>query len=389
PTEIDFALDYGDAFTITSVIGLIVSGPVALVGIELDNQFFSAGSFTNSNVIFDGLTGILGVGFHVNSGLLQTLVRQERDPAANGSLVTDFINSQLPTQGPFLSRLVATGELEQPMFTITLQRDSVDIGGNVGQLTIGTLPDGVRNDSLTWVPVQRSSLDNAGVVGPSDSPDEVNIYESFWEVVIDDVILNGEVLPRPNITVPYTGHIDSGSTQLLGPQSVVNAIFSALSNDTANFNSTQGPRVDCNKFVQITYVAGGKQFPVDPRDFLGPQLLPNCSVEAVNPTTPPQPGIGFSWVLGDVFLKSNLVAFYYSNLTHPSVDPPRIGFLSTVPSNAAELYSSAISSTQATETLLVSSEVAPTGTFTAASTNSVGVGQADTSSGNRGGSLGD
>ncbi|KIJ48539.1 hypothetical protein M422DRAFT_162437, partial [Sphaerobolus stellatus SS14] len=78
------------------------------------------------------------------------------------------------TQGPFLSRLVATSELGKPMFTITLQRDSVDIGGNVGQLTIGTLPDGVRNDSLTWVPVQRSSLDNAGVVGPSDSPDEVS-----------------------------------------------------------------------------------------------------------------------------------------------------------------------------------------------------------------------
>ncbi|KIJ32287.1 hypothetical protein M422DRAFT_265965 [Sphaerobolus stellatus SS14] len=164
---------------------------------------------------------------------------------------------------------------------ITLQRDSVDIGGNVGQLTIGTLPNGVHNNSLTWVPVQRSSLDNAGVVGPSDLPDET--YPGFWEVVIDDVILNSEVLPRPNITVPYTGHIDSGSTQLLGPQSVVNAIFSALSNDAANFNSTQGPRVDCNKSVQIAYIIGGKQFPVDPRDFLGPQLLSNCSVEAVNP----------------------------------------------------------------------------------------------------------
>lgn len=42
----------------------------------------------------------------------------------------------------------------------------------------------------------------------------------------------------------------------------------------------------------------------------------------------------------------NLVAFYYGNLTHPSVDPPRIGFLSTVPSNANDLLTEAIQEAQ-------------------------------------------
>ena len=36
--------------------------------------------------------------------------------------------------------------------------------------------------------------------------------------------------------------------------------------------------------------------------------------------------------------KRNLVAFHYGNLTHPSADPPRMGFLSTVPGNADDLY---------------------------------------------------
>jgi hypothetical protein len=40
------------------------------------------------------------------------------------------------------------------MFAITLQRDTVEIGGNVGQLSIGGLPPGVQNGSLTWVPVR-------------------------------------------------------------------------------------------------------------------------------------------------------------------------------------------------------------------------------------------
>ena len=35
------------------------------------------------------------------------------------------------------------------MFTITLQRDSIDIGENMGILLLGKLPTAVNNDSLT------------------------------------------------------------------------------------------------------------------------------------------------------------------------------------------------------------------------------------------------
>lgn len=37
-----------------------------------------------------------------------------------------------------------------------------------------------------------------------------------------------------------------------------------------------------------------------------------------------------------------LVAFHYGNLTNPSQDPPRIGLLSTVPSNDQELLKQAV-----------------------------------------------
>lgn len=46
-------------------------------------------------------------------------------------------------------------------------------------------------------------------------------------------------------------------------------------------------------------------------------------------------------------MNSNLVAFYYGNLTHPSVDPPRIGFLSMVPDNASSIVQSVVSQAQA------------------------------------------
>lgn len=79
-------------------------------------------------------------------------------------------------------------------------------------------------------------------------------------------------------------------------------------------------------------------FPVDPRDFVSQNKdgdATTCIANNLVATDPPSRGALFSWSLGDPFLKSNLVAFYYGNLTHPSVDPPRIGFKSQVPQNAS------------------------------------------------------
>lgn len=54
------------------------------------------------------------------------------------------------TNGPVVARMSFGGLLKQPLFTITLQRDTVDIGGNAGLLSLGELPPGVSNSSLTW-----------------------------------------------------------------------------------------------------------------------------------------------------------------------------------------------------------------------------------------------
>lgn len=75
--------------------------------------------------------------------------------------------------GPLLSRLVLAKQLPLPIFTITLQRDTVDIGGNVGLLSIGQLPDGIHNDSMTWVSVRSYPQSAGGLAPPVDSPGEV------------------------------------------------------------------------------------------------------------------------------------------------------------------------------------------------------------------------
>lgn len=55
---------------------------------------------------------------------------------------------------------------------ITLSRDTIDISGH-GQLTLGKLPDGVDNSSLTWVPVRLYSSDEGGLRSPTFAPNEV------------------------------------------------------------------------------------------------------------------------------------------------------------------------------------------------------------------------
>lgn len=84
-----------------------------------------------------------------------------------------------------------TNQLQAPMFTvrdrlclywrtmlkmssqITLQRNTIDIGGS-GLLTVGKLPDGIDNSSLTWVPVRLYSEQDGGMKPPRFAPGEVS-----------------------------------------------------------------------------------------------------------------------------------------------------------------------------------------------------------------------
>ncbi|KAF8530168.1 acid protease [Hysterangium stoloniferum] len=332
---------YGNSFLPTSAAGVIVSGPVSIAGMQVQNQFLGAINFTNIAVIKTGLSGIFGAGFPFSSGILAKLLPKELPAQFTYPQVTDKIISVLPAQAPLLSRLVLDGQLAQPMFTITLQRETIEVGGNVGQLTIGQLPEGVSNDSLTWVPVRLYSEAQGGIPGPSNNPTER--FPLRWEVAIDDIFLDGQKLPQPTLPAGtgYTALIDSASfciSMIPCPSNVFNAIYNAISTDSVHIDDVHAT-FSCSTPVNLTFIIGGKPFPVDPRDFLGQQVSPDsppqCSTAGtVSIGDPPAPRGLFSWILGTVFMKSNLVAFYFGDLTNPAADPPRIGFLSTVPSNA-------------------------------------------------------
>ncbi|KAH9969769.1 aspartic peptidase domain-containing protein [Russula dissimulans] len=347
-------LSYGDSLTGTHANGPVAQDIVAIAGLSMPQQPFAAISDTNNSGLIYGASGIFGLGFPSGSLVQAAAI----DSKFNSPSTTDDFVFGTASDGPLLSRIAMSGSLEQPMFAITLQRDIIDISGSNGSLTVGKLPDGIDNSSLTWVPVRLYKPEDGGMNPPTFAPNEV--------FPIEGVIFDGQQLPAfsPNGSgSTVSALLDTGNSAIRGPRDVVNSILSEVSSAFAA-NPNAAPTFPCSVPHNLTFQIGGKNFSVDPRDFMSqntPGDAKTCVASNVVGTDPPTSGALFSWSLGDPFFKSNLVAFYYGNLTNPSVDPPRIGFLSMVPNNASSIVQRIVTQAQANGGMFAStSQVAPT-----------------------------
>jgi len=337
-------LQYGDSTTGTHAAGPVVVDTVGVAGLSLPDQVFAAVNDTNNSAVQNGGAGILGLGFPSQSFVQAAVVNAK----FNSPSTTDQFVTNIPTFGPLVSRLATSGQIEQPMFAITLQRNTIDVGGK-GQITIGQLPPGIDNSSITWVPVRLYQPADGGLNPPTFAPNEV--YPLRWEIPLDGVFLDGKQLADTKLqgTSPQlSALIDTGNSIIRGPQDVVSNILSTVSPAFAQ-NSNAAATFPCATAHNLSFQIGGEMFSVDPRDFVSSansEDAKTCVASNVVPTDPPSQGALFSWSLGDPFFKSNLVVFYYGNLTHPSVDPPRVGFLSQVPQNATALLQQAVAEAQ-------------------------------------------
>jgi phytepsin len=256
---------------------------------------------------------------------------------------------------PPVPRLIAEGMLLQPLVSITLQRDAVDIdSGNPGMLSIGELPSGVEFSDLTWVPLRSYTIDEGGIPGPPDSPFET--YPFTWEIQIDNVFLDGMKLPQSTLTPSFIGTtalLDTGDPLIRGPADVITFINEQFGTDGI---------FDCAKPHVLSFEIGGTLFPVDPRDLIWQQVRDTvgfCRAKLATTVTPEVGNFLFSWSLGVPFLKSVLSSYYFGNITHPSQDPPKLGLLSTVPFDAGDLLKSAVASASSSGNLPFSTQSPP------------------------------
>lgn len=340
-TGSEVSMFYGDSTTGTSAHGTVAMETISVAGLAMENQAFGAIDRTDNVAIRFGASGIFGLGFPSGSKIQQAVVTNEFGYIAGN---TDSFISNIDTHGPLASRMSMSGGLERDVYAITLQRNQVDVGGE-GTMHIGKLPDGVDESLMTWVPVRLYSVADGGMPPPSFARQEV--YPFRWEVDIEGVFLNGVEVPQSTATGTSGGRvtalIDTGNSLIRGPRDVVNNILSTVSPSFSG--NGQAPPLPCSTPHTLSYQIGGKRFPVDPRDFISPSSnggAITCVADNLVPTDPPAFGAQFSWSLGDPFFKSNLVAFHFGNNTHPSVDPPMMGFMSLVPDNADDLLRQAV-----------------------------------------------
>ena len=120
------------------------------------------------------------------------------------------------------------------MFTLSLQREvPTSTGSNAGVMTIGGLPSGISNDSLTWVPVKRYNAsvvltERVGIVNKPVSPTLAQEIDSIvptapmeWEALIDGLYLEGTLLKNSSVNTTFTDQygvsaiFDSGTSGLV------------------------------------------------------------------------------------------------------------------------------------------------------------------------------
>ncbi|KAL0959031.1 hypothetical protein HGRIS_014338 [Hohenbuehelia grisea] len=331
--------------------------------------------------------------------------RQSPSPlSSTNAILTSFTET-----GPFMARLAMSGALAIPMFSFRLPRAAIDpstasspnsppaSGGGMstfsspasstpssitgdGVLSLGALPPGVTNDSMTWVGVRRYTPAQQGLPPPPDSPDEV--YPMAWEVFIEDVFLDGVRLPRSVLNQTdfgYSALLDTGNSLLRGPPDVVSTIISRLATTFSSSPSTTSPSppssFPCNIPHTLAFQIGGTLFPIDPRDLIAPAAPNSTALCVANlvPTDTPIEGTEFlhSWSLGSPFLKSVVAAFHFGNITHPSQDAPRIGLRSTVPPDADERLREAVARATAAGAFPAATIPAPVGALGAATSTAL------------------
>ena len=111
------------------------------------------------------------------------------------------------------------------MYTLTLQRTvPTTEGSNAGVMTLGGLPSGISNDSLTWVPVKTypvsvslfSGLNSSRISSTLvDKVSQILPRTSYqWEVVVDGLYINGKLQHNSSVDPNITDMPGNGLTAL-------------------------------------------------------------------------------------------------------------------------------------------------------------------------------
>jgi len=182
------------------------------------------------------------------------------------------------SQGPqfnLMSQLETKGALQQAAFAVFMS----DSDEEVSEITFGRVKEEHMASPIHWVPVARNS--------------------GYWEVVVDDIHLDGEA---QGLCKSCFAAVDTGTSELAGPSEMIERL-SALINVES----------DCSNLAQLPLLGlqiGGRVLNLEPKDYID-QSRGHCEVAFMSLDVPAPKGPLL--VLGIPFLQKYYTAYDDTN----------------------------------------------------------------------------
>ncbi|KAI0067467.1 acid protease [Artomyces pyxidatus] len=316
----------------TTASGFVALETVQLADLSVPNQAF--GLMQSSNVSFvDEISGILGLGFPRLS----------------------TINSLAINATPFFAHLAQKGELDYPLFGVSLTRNA----------TPGSLSFGAVDSSI----IQNASDIEWNEVVPFEPFGSESNSSSYlqWAVHISNITVGTENFsPEPTYPQANSNHsialIDIGTSGIFGPYQDVERIFSAIDGSRL-VDETGQWAIPCDTNLTMTFTFSEQNFTLLPSDYL---IGPTSAIPALClswPKATPPSSDGIDWQMGAAFLRTVYTIFSFG-IAHK--EPPMIGFYS-LQTNSTPLDTSDLDAVFSSLSLTVATSlpnyILPTPTF--------------------------
>ncbi|KAI5982159.1 aspartic peptidase domain-containing protein [Pisolithus marmoratus] len=274
-------INYGSG----SVNGTVTEDTVSCGGFTIPTQEFLAATTISDNLLPSGVSGIMGLGFEAISGLHTT---------------------------PFWQALYNANMLAEPLFSFYLQR-WITSSTVIPEAPGGSLTLGGTNPSLYTGDIEYINM-------PSGST------PSYWLQEISTITVQGQSLQISSSQGLAT--IDTGTTLIGGPSSIVSEIWSAVPGAEALSGQYAGLYAfPCTTTVTVSILFGGTTWPINSHDMnLGEVSTSSngtlmCAGGIFDIGSNISVDLGFpAWLVGDTFLKNVYTVF--------RANPPSVGFAS-------------------------------------------------------------
>ncbi|KDQ56724.1 hypothetical protein JAAARDRAFT_36213 [Jaapia argillacea MUCL 33604] len=287
--------------------GPILVGPVQFGGFEVDKQAFISAQGSNATDPSVNDLGIMGVAPTRGSVIAYTL----QNTSFNGRTFLDNAFMMYPEEPNYI--------------TFLLSRDPVSGITSGGTFTIGEVA--TEFAAITKTPQRK-------VLSTSEIP--------RWATTMDGMIVNGKKYSghsKFNSTFVGAGQtitvLDSGTSEALFPRFYADAIYKGLPGAVFN-ESQQAYNVPCDTKVNVSFVFGKDEYPVNPIDvFDVVDVSDSGELTCAGAFRVGDPG-DLDSILGDTFLRNAYALFDFGRWATPGTNDPFMQLLSVT--NQAEAW---------------------------------------------------